>query len=115
MIDGITEFGRFRELLAQLSNGQVNVIDCHEHGEIFVLTSGVSACLLASVAPSESGHVTLTSVERAYSIAWELSRDCWRQALAVIGGLTEASHQYFDYPQATHIVSFMEGLKCVAD
>lgn len=115
MIDTETAFERFRELLAQLSDGQLKVVDCRELGEIFSLMSGVSSCLFASVAPNESGHVDVTRDERGYSIAWELSRDSWRQALPLIVGMTPASHQYFDYPEATVIVSLTEGLKRVAN
>jgi hypothetical protein len=115
MIEGETEFGHFRELLTELSDGQLKVIDCRDQRDIFSFMSGVSSCLFASVAPSESGHVNLTNDDQGYSITWKLSRDSWRQALPIIDGITRASHQYFDYPEATVIVSLMEGLKRVAN
>jgi hypothetical protein len=71
--------------------------------------------MFASVAPKESGHVNLTDDEQGDSITWKLSRDSWLKVLTMIAAMTGPSHQYFDYPEATVIVSLMEGLKRIAN
>jgi hypothetical protein len=50
------------------------------------------------VPANQSKHVDLTNDQHGRVISWKLSRDGWQEALALMEGLTPASHQYFDYP-----------------
>lgn len=115
LIDSIREFDLFGDLLKQLGNGEVMSVDCGERSELFSLMEGVSSCVFTSVSPAKTRHVSITKDSRGLSINWKLSRKCWRAALPLIDGMTVASHQYFDYAEATVYISLMEGLRPVAD
>jgi|SRR5580692_3043200 hypothetical protein len=111
VIDSVAEFTSFHELVAQLSHGDVVMVDCRKSAGLFSLMPDVSNLLLNVVPANQNSRVELANDEHGRLISWKLSRDGWQEALALMEGLAPASHQYFDYPKATVIVSMMEDLK----
>jgi hypothetical protein len=98
LIDSAAEFASFHELVEQLSNGDAVMVDCRERAGFFALMPEVSNLLFDVVPANQSKHVDLTNDQHGRVISWKLSRDGWQEALALMEGLTPASHQYFDYP-----------------
>ena len=111
LMDSESDLTSFRQLVAQLSNGKLDTVDCQARQDLFTRRPGVSNLLLLSVPSGQSHHIGVTDGEEGSVISWLLSPEGWQGVLNMIDGLIPASHQYFDYPEATIVVSAMENLK----
>jgi hypothetical protein len=116
IVDKPADFTPFRQLILGLSEGTLEQIRIRSRSDLFLVWPHIADLEMAVVGPFRRKGIAVLGDKENCKLTWKLSRGDWNDVLDKIDALNHEppnGHQYFDYRDATVIVSFMEKLRDV--